>query len=180
MGSVTCRPQANGSKQQWQDQYPSGYDHYQKVDEAVPNDSTDYIIATGTSKIYDTFEFSVSPVAGTRIDKVTVYSRMTPAGAGNLAYLATALYHPDHGTVIPGSWNYRTAVSWETFSTEYVANPWTSEPWTWDDLTDLEFGAGFYAGNASHAGRCTQTYIVVTYSPIPVCGGAQIIGLSAW
>jgi len=175
--TITCRPTANGTYQQFQYQNPSGYYHYQKVYEVVADGSTTYIKAQGLTKLADTFQFS-KPTPQGRIVSVTVVSRCASGGNGNEAYLSTALYHPSHSIKYgTESYLYPTGWNWTNLSTVYSTNPWTSSPWTWDDIDDLEFGAACRCGNASHVGVCTQTYLIIEWDYVIAAGGAQIIGL---
>jgi len=178
--TITCRPNANGTYQNFQYQVPSYGSHYDKVDDVTVDGSTSYIKAMGLSTLVDTFQFS-KPTPQGRIVSVTVVSSCASGGDGHQAYLSTALYHPSY-SIKYGTESYLYPTAWvcTNLSTVYSTNPWTSSPWTWDDIDDLEFGAACRCGNASHIGVCTQTYLLIEWDYVIAAGGAQIIGLDVW
>lgn len=173
VSTITVRPSSDGYYHHYDPALPTT--HYDRVDEA----SRDYVYIsmTGTAWWTDTFQF-VKPTPQGVIKNITVNAICIAGGTGNTSYHKAVLYHPDHA-VAEGSQQYTTVTDPPVYPTlSCDLNPWTSSPWSWDDLDELEFGIRGKCGNVSHVGRCELVYMVISWDYPTACGGAQIIGLT--
>jgi hypothetical protein len=182
MTTVTLRPTGDGTYKQWLIYPATPTTHYDKVDEATPNDGTDYLksgFGDGAAHdVYDTFLKPLSGIpAGSTINSVTVYSngRVVPTPRGSKVTWAEALLVG--GTLYKGSSHNFT--SWTTTSAAWTTNPNTGAAWTLSDIEALEFGVFGQdrydtAGNESWA-EVTAVWLVVDYTP-PPAGVQHFIG----
>lgn len=174
MATVTLRPTGDGTYKQWLIYPTTPTTHYDKVDEATPNDGTDYLDSGfddgAAHDVYDTFLKPSSGIpAGSTINSVTVYSNglVVPTAAGVKVVWNEALLVG--GTLYKGaSHNY---TSWTTTSTTWTTNPKTGAAWTLSDVENLEFGvygADRYdtIGNETWA-QVTAVWLVIDYTPPP-------------
>ena len=137
----TLRPNANGDYSECF-QYPSSGAHWDKVDDVSPDDDATYVQAPAIAyqpprrEAYHLPSLSGLPSS---ISGVVVYARVrrvaqNPAG-GYRAYACV-------GIRIGGS-NYYTGHniygnSYTTISKTFSTNPNTGQPWTKDDIDDLQ------------------------------------------
>jgi len=173
VSTITCRPAADGTYKEYQPASPAT--HYDRVNKEFQDYV--YISNTGTTYwCYDTFGFTKPSPQGI-IKNILVRALCYAGGDGHDSYHKAVLYHSDHN-IKGGSQLYSNMpgnLVYPELSCD--VNPWTGEPWSWDDLDDLEFGVGGRCGHASHQGRCDFVYMEITWDYPPACGGAQIIGL---
>jgi hypothetical protein len=60
---------------------------------------------------------------------------------------------------------YGLRPQYEYYSSILTTNPYTNQPWTWDEINDLQAGVRLDAsGGKKWEARCTQLYVVVDYT----------------
>jgi hypothetical protein len=134
-------------------QIPISGNHFDKVDEATPDDFSTYVYnsyAAGTD-LYGLTNHSTE--TGT-IHYVRLYTRigLTPLAVKGVIKIGGTIYH---GT-------QHTAGLWQTFSDQWNKNPQTGQAWTWGNIDNLQAGILL-----SVNGTCTQVYVEVNYTPSP-------------
>jgi len=159
MSTQILRPNGVGAETNIAGQYPTSGEHWDKVDEATPDDSVTYVRHNLTSFATDTYALPAGGGVGD-IDKVTVYARCYGI-SGNYNYAKTVIR--THSTLYEGTEHNLTS-GWENLSTEYQLNPNTSQPWTWAEIGALEAGVALKSSSSGEFfAICTQVYVEVSY-----------------
>ncbi|MCL6579348.1 MAG: hypothetical protein K6T73_08180 [Candidatus Bathyarchaeota archaeon] len=165
MPTETLRPNAPGTNTQLT---PIGASqNWDCVDETTPDDSTTYVRSPTTDDIprLDTYNIPDSNIpAGSTISNVTIYIRSN--SAHNLYRSLQRI------AIRVGGVNYYCGLfapptEWTNYECLCVKNPRTGSAWTIADINALEIGIQIASGSngAVFLGRCTQVYVVVTYTP---------------
>ncbi len=159
MSTQILRPNGVGAETNIAGQYPTSGEHWDKVDEATPDDSATYVRHNLTSFAIDTYALPAGGGVGD-IDKVTVYARCYGI-SGNYNYAKTVIR--THSTVYEGT-EHNLISGWEDLSTEYQLNPNTSQLWTWAEIGALEAGVALKSSSSGEFfAICTQVYVEVSY-----------------
>jgi len=159
MSTQILRPNSVGAETNIAGQYPTSGEHWDKVDEATPDDSATYVRHNLTSFAIDTYALPAGGGVGD-IDKVTVYARCYGI-SGNYNYAKTVIR--THSTLYEGT-EHNLISGWEDLSTEYQLNPNTSQPWTWAEIDALEAGVALKSSSSGEFfAICTQVYVEVSY-----------------
>lgn len=184
----TLRPNGAGSLTQIQYQHPDSGAHWEKVDEASPDDNGTYVMQglTGYAERSDLYALPAHSGSGA-ISKVTFYFRIYRNFEAD--YGKGKCYFKTHGTVYSGTWRAPPHDgSYHTYSQDYTVNPYTGSAWTWDEIDALQAGVTLYSkGEGDHdyydEVRCTQVYVIVSYSsedytkaPLAVFNGKLYLG----
>jgi len=168
MTVVILRPMANGDLTQ-NTASPSDLPNWDCVNDEVANGDTDYvfcpILEAGWSD--DLYILSSAGIpAGSTINKVTVYItvRNSISDYGNHYILIKT-----HETLYISS-AYSPSTSYTTYSETYETNPFTGLAWTVSEIDNLQVGIRLETRynrvvRAYIAGRCTQVYVEVEYTP---------------
>jgi len=128
---ITIRPNGAGALTEWT---PSTGSNYQNVDDATPNDDTDYN-ATDALNAIDTFAFEDISGSGTvRAAVLNLVARKDDAATRKIA-----------GVVRVGGANYAgsditLASSYAFYQDVREVNPATSIPWAISEINAAEFG----------------------------------------
>lgn len=133
---VTLYPSGAGNSTQFT---PSAGSNYQCVDEATPNEDTDYVSsATPTQK--DTYVFGDIAAAGTPFGvQVGIRTRKDDAGSRSIAPVVRHGGSDYDGTTV-------SALDAHKYTFQiYEDNPGTGIPWTRDDVNNAEFGVKLIA-----------------------------------
>lgn len=135
---------------------------YDKVDEAVPDESTTYI-SSNTSALHGV-DFNMGDVTGRTeiITKIVVHMRIGVVTANkvyNVKPKINGVLYPTY-TTISGA----AAVSWSNYSWEYTTNPATGSPWTWANINSLIAGFRAQGQDTKVYFYLTQYYVEVFYS----------------
>jgi len=170
MATVTLRPNANGTYQQWVT-YGSGSTHYDRVSDQ--NDATG--LESGTLHDVDTEHLENSADLGT-INRITLYMRARSYnGAGAVEevkmYMKQGDCEWDTGAFVV------SRTSFTTYSVTYSRNPCTELPWTWSDINNLQQGVWLYSIDAGEYVRVADLWIVVDYTPAVVAAQPSGDGL---
>ena len=159
MSTQILRPNGVGTETNIAGQYPLSGEHWDKVDEATPDDASTHVRHNLTSYATDTYALPAGVGEGT-IDKVTIYARCYGI-SGNYNYARTVIR--THSTLYEGTEHNLTS-SWENLSAEYQLNPGTSQPWTWAEVDALEAGVALKSSSSGDFfAICTQVYVEVAY-----------------
>ncbi len=164
MATEILRPNGAGSGAAIPDQYPDSGEHWDKVDEATPDEDATYV-ACGYKGGYPRDLYALPQHTGVgSISSVTVYCRgkcsNTPTRDSLRIYILTSgTEYYEAKTVTTGYAGY---------SKQWTASPYTGNSWTWDEIDALEAGVALRSGDADNywATRCTQVWVVVDYSDV--------------
>jgi hypothetical protein len=142
--------------------------HFDKVDELVHNDDTDYVeTAVGTPKdqtdLYNLEDLSDVDFKDITSVAVNAYCKLTGgAGLSATLYLKLKTHATTYSTValnIDVSGAYSLIGPWT-----HATNPFTTIAWTLDEITALIAGVRHYINDLSLHLRTTQLYINVDYN----------------
>jgi hypothetical protein len=158
MATKTLRPNAAGDLTQLVASTGSNYDC---VNEAVES-KADYVY-TLTYHQDDLYNIDAFGVAVSAISSVKVYARVASiGGAGEIVQLKIKT----GGIVYTSNEKYTGADSvYSTISYEWTTNPKTRTGWTADDIEALQIGLRLAYAYGLET-RCSQIYVVITYTPI--------------
>ena len=162
--TLTLRPNGTGDYTGISSQSPPSGAHWDKVDDASP-DTTTYVYTTNNSQQKDAYQLENTAQTGT-INSVTVYFRFrrSRTQSGSAAYCQPFLRLGTNETA--GTEEALNSTTWTTYS-QTLARPGGGN-WTWTDINNLQVCIGLRdTGTGNRAARCTQTYIVVDYTPTP-------------
>ena len=160
---LILRPNAAGDLTQLCQTPSSGY-HWDKVDEAVADDSDTYVYTTISwgemkSDLYNLRNRDPLKEEGT-ISKIKVFIRVDGGAVPDHAYELIK---------IGGNVYYHIEdmhEHWWNFFYEWTLNPATSLAWTWDDINNLQIGVKLQA-NCSPQSSCTMVSLQITYDSVP-------------
>jgi len=165
----TVYPTSDGTKQEVPGVYPaSPTTHYDKVDEAVAND-TDYLY-TGSANslvyLYDTFGHTTFTMPGGQTAAyVRLYYRCKTTTAGYASF---------KGVIYVGTTLYSTTAyndgSFTTYTYDWARNPSDNQLWNQTSINAMEIGVGLYSQSGSwYLAFCSQVYLeVYTYTDATV------------
>ncbi|MBI2853339.1 MAG: S8 family serine peptidase [Chloroflexi bacterium] len=172
------RPNGPGSETTIDYQYPATGEHWDKMDEAVPDEDGAYI-ANGSGPVAvlqrDLYAIQDHSMGTGTIGGITITVRAKTNGA--LVYISLKtrgeVYdYNDHLTISPPSPAYYYDVS-----RTMPVNPYTGTAWTWADIDSLEAGVSLGGPvNMPSWSRATQVYVSVEYAALPTANGAVLKG----
>lgn len=154
--TTTFRPNATGYSTECE-RYGADT-NWQCVNDTTPDGDSAYVYCYTPIPVTDLYGMLNHTTETGDIENVTLYgcSRKTGAYVG-----MTVWYIRTHETVSEKGIYYNTD-NYETYSRTVVTNPFTGVAWTWDEIDDLEIGAGLWGGEVSDV-RLTQIYAVVNW-----------------
>lgn len=162
-GSEILRPNATGDDTELPTQYPESGEHWDKVDDETPDDGDTYVSTEGSNH-WERDLYNVSNYAsagGTEtINNVTVYFRFAAGGSYNVRAMAEI---KTHGEVFSGDTEVHNGTDFVTMPHQWTNNPATDEPWTWEEINDLQAGVTMKGKNKNKPALCTQVYVLVNY-----------------
>ena len=159
----TLRPNAQGSYEECSNS--GDYPNYECVDEVSSDGATTYVYSSGGATLKDTYNIQNHSEGMGAIDSVTVYARARAYYSGSCADMRMQIIARTHSTNYYG--NMITLIGnagWDTYSETWTTNPNTGQPWTWDEIDDLQIGIKLYDDGYGYP-QCTQVYAEVTYQP---------------
>lgn len=128
------------------------------------NDGDTTYVASENSNTYltDLYELTDPTVSGKgKISNVTVYIKARAEGTANQASAYTRIKTnavASNGTAVT------LTTSYADWSTPYTTNPQTGLEWTWLEVKNLQAGVGLRRAKGGVLSRCTQVWVVVTYT----------------
>ena len=171
MGVETQTLRPNGAGSYNQILYPTylyaGKYHWEIVSNQALEGASYPVHDERTAYYVDTYALP-NPVRKGAVTNVRVY--MTCQGRPRYSYFKTVIYNGS--SLQYGSEQGSSA--WTNFYTDYATNPWTGNPWTWDELDALQAGVAVKAGSSTYA-ECGEVWVEVT--SVVASGSGQIIGL---
>jgi hypothetical protein len=128
---IRVRPNAAGSNTEWT---PSTGDNYTCVDEVTPS-SSDYVTAPA-SGLLDSYNISTGVSSTAIINNVILHNvAAVDTGGSNIlpavVVSGVAYYAPASGILTE---------QYKIFENVWSKNPHTDQPWTYDDIVNLEIG----------------------------------------
>lgn len=156
-GSVTLRPNGNGTYTEFDNVVPENIAHWEAVDETSADGDSCYI-ASETPDDRDTFALSDPGIPTTStINSVTVYviaRRVDQQKEG--FYIMIRSDNTDSLSPLKTAEEATYAI----FSEVWTTNPADNQPWTVDDVNALQAGVQVSKGVV-----VTQIYVVIDYVP---------------
>ena len=169
-GTETLRPNAVGDETNIGDEDPNGIAHWDAVNDTTPDGDSTRIEKSCNGYATDLYNIQNHTVGSGTINKITVYALFTGPSGSYVVNTKTAI--KTGGTVYERS-VYTTTnreSGWVTASGEWTNNNSTGNPWTWDEIDDLQIGVSLDAGQILFCWSCycTQVYVDVDYTLDPV------------
>ncbi len=153
----TLRPNAAGDLTEISQQNPdSGY-HWEKVDEATPDDAD--FVQEAYTEVTHTDLYNLPPTTFTMspLLRVTIHVRVRGSAGYPSSYFKIAI--KTNGTVYVGGLTYPTT-SFADYSWPWYTNLVTGLPWTVADINALQIGILMQIVTQTYA-QCSQVYVEV-------------------
>jgi len=156
----TLRPTADGDETVIE--YPVSPPHWTEVDDVTSDGDSTYVSTEDYLWQEDLYEIGNHTAGYGAINYVKVYMVAREEGDEDIA---NAYVHiKTNGVEYNGTAEYLTT-SYITYSYQWNNNPQTSNPWTWDEVDDLQIGVGITRPKPNQYTRVTQVYAEVNYTP---------------
>lgn len=174
--AITFRPNAAGDETGINEQYPVTGEHWDKVaEETADNDGT--YVATDTNvwqeDLYNITNHSTQTAGGT-INYVKVY--MVGATTVNTTGTTAYIHIKTNGVEYNGSEEV-LSIDYTTFSNQWNTNPQSGQPWTWNEIDNLQIGVGLRRPDGSEFAKCTQVYAEIEFEAPPLSASTPTGGL---
>ena len=168
-GSEILIPVTAGDNTELPTQYPASGQHWDKVDD-LPTDEGATYVSTLSSKQWekDLYHLTNAVDGEGIIGSVIVYFRFAAGGDYNVRAMAEI---KTNGVVFSGPTETQHGTEFVTRSYNLTVNPATDEPWTWDEINDLQAGVTMKGQNKNKPALCTQVYVQVDYEIPPILDG---------
>ncbi|MFC1954677.1 LamG-like jellyroll fold domain-containing protein [Chloroflexota bacterium] len=154
--TVTLRPNAAGDATQ-NTANPS-VPNWQNVDEEAVDYYSSYVCTEEDIGWYKDLYNLTDPDLSGMISNVTIYATWTNVDSYPDAKILVKTHATEYSTTVSGS------SGWTLSSKSYTDNPYTNDPWTWDEIDDLQAGINIQTSEVDGYGYCSQVYVVVNYS----------------
>jgi len=167
------RPVAAGDETYIPFQSPSEGEHWDKVDEETPDDGDTTVTAwlVGQER-RDLYEMANHSQGSGDIAMVTVYYRFAGYTDGGDHTARARAVIKTNGTVYESPQQTTEGSTYVTSSFQWTYNPSTGQPWTWDEVDQLQAGVSLKGEGALWPAYCTQVYVAVGYELPPIIDGA--------
>lgn len=171
--STVLKPNAPGDDTELPTQHPGSGEHWDKVDDPKNNpDNGDTYVSTLTSRFWERDLYNLKNPAYSgdeEITSVTVYFRYAAGGSYDVRAMAAL---KTNGQVYEGPTLTYSSTDFTTELWQCITNPDTGEPWTWEEINDLQAGVTMKGNSKTNPALCTQVYVEVNYQVAPVTEGA--------
>ena len=161
------RPNAGGDKTGIDAQFPATGEHWDKVDEATPDDDDTYVASNSPAwkeDLYNIPDHSTQTVGGT-INYVEVY--MESRATANTTQTSADVQVKTNDLEDSGPAENVTT-SYATYSYQWSDNPQTGSDWTWSQIDALQIGVELRQPAGGAFTRCTQAYTEVSFEAPPL------------
>ncbi|MBA7639566.1 hypothetical protein ES703_47225 [subsurface metagenome] len=145
-------------------------DHWKNVDEEVPDEGLTQLNDTEpfwSGMAYDFFTIDPLPTLPLEIDYIRLTARCRREG-GDINYAVIRVGIRTHGrTYWQYPWQF-TIKDWRDYHDAWALNPYTSQPWTYFELNDLQIAIDlkqYFSEGVLERGFCTQMYLTVKFKP---------------
>ncbi|MBA7588743.1 hypothetical protein ES708_30811 [subsurface metagenome] len=145
-------------------------DHWKNVDEEVPDEELTQLNDTEPEwygMAYDFFTIDALPTLPLEIDYIRLTARCRREG-GPTNYGVIRVGIRTHGRTY---WQYPwpfTIKEWRDYRRAWGPNPYTSQPWTYFELNNLQIAIDlkqYFDNGVLERGFCTQMFLTVSFKP---------------
>ena len=166
------RPDAAGDATDIASQNPDSGQHWDKVDDAAPDDWSTYVYEEGKRYWRDLYSIQDHSNGSGTIDGIIVYFRFAAGDDSDKKHEARArAVIKTNNTVYTGNEEEVENGGFVTRAYQWITNPSTEEAWTWNEIDDLQIGVDLRAEKNNGKASCTQVYAVVYYTEAPETEG---------
>lgn len=160
MATETLRPNADGDLLEWTP--TSASDHFDEVDESSPDENTTQVTvgageATTKNDLWNLASSALS--SNERIDSVALTLRVVHSAVQPVVNFLWK----ENGTLTVGA-ALAITTSYADYTETRTVRPSDGVAWTLADVNALQVGIRRVGNSAHGAAKCTQAFVVVTYS----------------
>jgi hypothetical protein len=163
-------PSAAGDNTELPTQYPTSGEHWDKVCELPADDGETYVSTLSSRQwekdLYNLSEF-IGMDGGESILGVIVNFRF--AAGGNYQVRAMAEIKTN-GMAFSGTTEATTGTTFVDKSYQWAVNPATKEPWTVEEINNLQAGVTMRGDHRNRPAVCTQVHVIITYEYVMLEG----------
>lgn len=156
----TLRPNAPGDMTNIPSQYPATGAHWDKVDEVIADGNATYVYAANRDDWVSIDLYKLpSPTGSGSINKITVYACCLRGKTGVARHVIKS-----HGVVSEHKFSV-SKYAYTLYPWALATNPATGQPWTWNDIENLQIGVSLNPDGRESIRwvRCTQVYVEIDY-----------------
>ncbi|MFC1908542.1 hypothetical protein ACFLXD_01535 [Chloroflexota bacterium] len=164
----TLRPDGEGDEDDIDEQYPDSGEHWDKVDDTEADGDSTYVFTDKKQWEEDFYSLTDHLEGEGAIEYVTVY--MQARAEADPSQSSAAIMIRTDGTEYVGN-DITVTTDYSLYSYQWSNNPATGNPWSWEQIDDLEIGAKLRRAAKNVETRLTQMYIVVGYEMPPIIDG---------
>ncbi|MFH1650883.1 MAG: hypothetical protein ABID87_02095 [Chloroflexota bacterium] len=163
------RPDGPGDSTTIPSQFPTGGEHWDKVDDISPDGLSTYVYSQNKQDRTDLYSLGDHVEGVNTITGVTVYYVIAADSAGYHAYARAAI---KTGTqTFQGSLTSHLGSTFAQYSYTWGINPATGQAWTWAQIDALQAGLVLAKEPNGIYAACTQVFVVVDYELPPIIEG---------
>ncbi len=176
MAIINLLPDADGDIQQWTPNI--GAPHWTMVDDPVgtPDEDATYVYSIIDAEVED-FNHQDFPYVGATISNVRLLARARKLSAGNNVAIDLGLKIA--GIRYPAGVSYPVTTTYDDYTFDWATNPSGAgaAPWTKGDIDSLQSSIqSIIVAGISPQLRCTQVYLIVTYTLVTPVAGSGLVG----
>ncbi len=163
-------PNAAGDNTELPSQYPDSGEHWDKANEMPADDGNTYV-STLSSPHWERDLYNltdrVNADGSEKIMNVTVYFHFAAGGDYTVRAMAEI---KTNGAVFSGPTETQTGAEFVTMSYQLENNPATDQPWTWEEIDNLQAGVTMRGNGKIKPALCTQVYVKVDFEYVVTQG----------
>ena len=157
----TLKPNATGDETSIPDENPPDYPHWQ----IVSGDVSGYVSSDYYGYLRDLYNLPAHSVGSGTINSITIYICISSTSSMEIYGVYARVSQKSGLTVTDGSQQYSWGIAWVWKSQTYTTNPATGNPYTWEEIDDLQIGLMILPASTLYAARCSQVYVEIDYTP---------------